>query len=91
MVDSPLDRGQEAVDVRIRHTGGSLNPAMERNHMFGTKTEKLDESPLLSRTARAALLATIAVTALALQACNTTEGAGKDIKAVGESIEDAAD
>jgi predicted small secreted protein len=65
---------------------------MERNHMLGTNTlHESDESPLLSRTARAALLATIAVTALALQACNTTEGAGKDIQAVGESIEDAAD
>ncbi|MCC6425463.1 MAG: entericidin A/B family lipoprotein [Phycisphaerales bacterium] len=28
--------------------------------------------------------------AMALQACNTTEGAGKDIKAAGNAIEDAA-
>ncbi len=28
--------------------------------------------------------------ALALQACNTTEGVGKDIKAAGAGIEDAA-
>jgi len=28
---------------------------------------------------------------LALAACNTTEGAGKDIESLGESIQDAAD
>lgn len=29
--------------------------------------------------------------ALLLTACNTTEGAGKDIEATGEAIQDAAD
>lgn len=41
---------------------------------------------VLSRTIAAALV----TAALALSACNTTEGAGKDIKAAGKGIEDAA-
>ncbi|MFO0832322.1 MAG: entericidin A/B family lipoprotein [Phycisphaerales bacterium] len=30
------------------------------------------------------------IAALAVAACNTTEGVGKDVKAAGEGIEDAA-
>ena len=37
-----------------------------------------------------ALLSLIGV-ALALTACNTVEGAGKDVKATGQAIEKAAD
>jgi len=37
------------------------------------------------------LIALIAVTgSLALAACNTVEGAGKDVKSVGQTVEDAA-
>ncbi|HLO41467.1 MAG TPA: entericidin A/B family lipoprotein [Phycisphaerales bacterium] len=60
--------------------------------MLGTNShQNASEPSLLSRGGRAALLAGIALTALALQACNTTEGVGKDIKAAGEGIEEAAD
>ena len=40
-----------------------------------------------------ALVAALAFgsSALLLTACNTTEGAGKDIEATGEAIQDAAD
>lgn len=38
----------------------------------------------------AALLALAAAT-FSLNACNTVEGAGKDIEATGEAIEDSAD
>ncbi|MBL0921129.1 MAG: entericidin A/B family lipoprotein [Phycisphaerales bacterium] len=45
-----------------------------------------------SRILRAALVAIAAAAgAAALSGCNTTEGAGKDIEALGESIQDAAD
>lgn len=40
---------------------------------------------------RVALLAGVVVSVLALAACNTTEGAGKDIKSLGAGIEEAAD
>jgi predicted small secreted protein len=36
-------------------------------------------------------LLTISVGGFALTGCNTTEGVGEDIKAVGESIDDAAE
>ncbi|MGE5723238.1 MAG: entericidin A/B family lipoprotein [Sphingomonadales bacterium] len=37
------------------------------------------------------LIAIVAVTsAFALAACNTVEGAGKDVKSVGKTVEDAA-
>lgn len=45
-------------------------------------------APLKVRIALA--LVTVFSGALALAACNTTEGAGKDIKAAGQGIEDAA-
>lgn len=48
--------------------------------------------PKASRILRAALVAIAAAAgAAALSGCNTTEGAGKDIEALGESIQDAAD
>ncbi|WP_421781216.1 entericidin A/B family lipoprotein [Kiloniella litopenaei] len=37
------------------------------------------------------VFATLLFSIGALSACNTIEGAGKDIEAAGESIEDAAD
>lgn len=42
-----------------------------------------------SLTLLAALL--LSGSALILTACNTTEGAGKDIEATGDAIQDAAD
>ena len=36
------------------------------------------------------VLAAALVTSAALSACNTTEGAGKDLKSVGKGIEEAA-
>jgi entericidin B len=43
------------------------------------------------RTPAAALLALAAMAcAAALSACNTTEGAGKDIKSLGKGVEEAA-
>ena len=42
------------------------------------------------KISRAWLLLLAAATALSLAACNTVEGAGKDIKRAGEKIEDAA-
>ena len=41
------------------------------------------------RTAAAGLL--LGVTVLGLSACNTIDGAGKDIEAAGEEIQEAAD
>lgn len=42
------------------------------------------------QTTRPWLLLLLAAAVLALSACNTVEGAGKDIKRAGEKIEDAA-
>lgn len=42
------------------------------------------------RNSRLFLLMFAALLALSLSACNTVEGAGKDIKKAGEKIEDAA-
>jgi entericidin B len=39
---------------------------------------------------KAILMALIGVAALALSACNTVEGAGKDVKAGGQAVENAA-
>ncbi|MDB5452992.1 MAG: hypothetical protein JWO33_1570 [Caulobacteraceae bacterium] len=39
---------------------------------------------------RIALAAVAALTALTLVACNTIEGAGKDVKAAGTAVENAA-
>lgn len=36
-------------------------------------------------------LALLALAAIALAGCNTVEGAGKDIQAIGEGVSDAAD
>ncbi|MCA9310813.1 MAG: entericidin A/B family lipoprotein [Phycisphaerales bacterium] len=41
-------------------------------------------------TARLLLLAAALAIPLALSGCNTMEGAGKDIEAAGESVQDAA-
>jgi predicted small secreted protein len=43
---------------------------------------------MLNKLAALALLAGIAVS---VTACNTVEGAGKDVKATGQAIENAAD
>ena len=47
----------------------------------------------LRRNGHKALMALMLVTfsAAALSACNTVEGAGKDIEATGEAVQDAAD
>lgn len=42
------------------------------------------------KNSRAWLLLLAAALAVSLSACNTVEGAGKDIKKAGEKIEDAA-
>jgi entericidin B len=39
---------------------------------------------------KAILMALIGVCVLALSACNTVEGAGKDVKAGGQAVENAA-
>jgi entericidin B len=39
---------------------------------------------------KAILMALIGVSVLALSACNTVEGAGKDVKAGGQAVENAA-
>jgi len=39
---------------------------------------------------KAFLMALIGVSVLALSACNTVEGAGKDVKAGGQAVENAA-
>lgn len=38
----------------------------------------------------ALILAAAAATAMALSACNTVEGAGKDVKAAGQAVSDTA-
>ena len=43
-----------------------------------------------SRTIGMAAVLFASLTGLSLSACNTVEGAGQDIQAAGESIEDAA-
>lgn len=46
----------------------------------------------MKRVLRAVLLLLLgSISTLALQACNTVEGAGKDVQAAGDAIEDAAD
>ncbi len=44
----------------------------------------------LTTWARRALVAALAATALSAAACNTVEGAGRDVKATGNAVEDAA-
>ena len=39
---------------------------------------------------RALLLAVVGFSVLSLSACNTVEGAGKDVKATGQAVENAA-
>ena len=39
---------------------------------------------------KAILMALVGVSVLALSACNTVEGAGKDVKAGGQAVENAA-
>ena len=39
---------------------------------------------------KAILMALVGVSVLALSACNTVEGAGKDVKASGQAVENAA-
>lgn len=39
----------------------------------------------------ALILASLAIASLALSACNTVEGVGKDIKSAGKAIEKSAD
>jgi len=39
---------------------------------------------------KAILVALVGVSVLALSACNTVEGAGKDVKAGGQAVENAA-
>ena len=39
---------------------------------------------------KAILMALIGVSVMALSACNTVEGAGKDVKASGQAVENAA-
>lgn len=45
---------------------------------------------MLSRY-RFLMLFLLAATSLGLSACNTMEGAGRDIESAGESVQDAAD
>lgn len=45
----------------------------------------------LGRLATVAAAILLGIGTLALTACNTTEGLGKDIEAAGEGIQDAAD
>ncbi len=45
----------------------------------------------LSRWIRGMLAVLIAVVGLSLSGCNTVEGAGEDIEAAGQGIEDAAE
>ena len=40
---------------------------------------------------KALMIALLGVFALSLSACNTIEGAGKDVKATGQAVEKAAD
>lgn len=40
---------------------------------------------------RNVMLMILAVAGLGLSACNTVEGAGRDIEAAGETVQDAAD
>ena len=40
---------------------------------------------------KALMIALFGVFALSLSACNTIEGAGKDVKATGQAVEKAAD
>jgi predicted small secreted protein len=45
---------------------------------------------IMTRNIRALLLAILSVGALALAACNTTAGVGKDVRSAGNAIEDTA-
>jgi predicted small secreted protein len=44
----------------------------------------------MTRNIRALLLAVLSVSALALAACNTTAGVGRDVRSAGNAIEDTA-
>jgi len=50
-----------------------------------------NQSARKSATRTMALIAGAAVLAMALSACNTVEGAGRDIKSTGKAIEKSAD
>lgn len=45
----------------------------------------------MKSTVRAAILAALAIASLSLTACNTVHGAGKDVEAAGEKIQDEAE
>jgi predicted small secreted protein len=45
----------------------------------------------MKNLSKTVLLAALAVSAIALAACNTTKGIGKDIENTGDAIEDSAD
>lgn len=61
---------------------------LEANHMERVRPDHPAAPSLLTRLAAAAMTVVVAV---ALSACNTTEGAGRDIKSLGKGIEEAAD
>jgi entericidin B len=44
----------------------------------------------MTRNIRALAILALSITSLALAACNTTAGVGKDVKATGNAIEDTA-
>lgn len=51
----------------------------------------MDTTNSFRRIFAALLFSILGVTAVALTACNTTEGFGRDVEATGDAIEDAAD
>lgn len=59
--------------------------------MMCTNTPDETPTPLARRVANAVVVATLAFVPLTLTACNTVEGAGEDIRAGGEAIDDAAE
>lgn len=48
------------------------------------------QNDVMNKHTRIVLIMTALIGALAVTACNTTEGVGKDVKAAGRSLEDAA-
>jgi predicted small secreted protein len=50
----------------------------------------LNRRRTMTRNIRALLLAVLSIGALALAACNTTAGVGRDVRSAGNAIEDTA-
>src|SRR6185436_11176459 len=96
-MDSSPSADRRAVLERWRRTAGSRDHAttdrtaiQEIDQMRSTPRSADDRSPRARLFVLGAILLSAATTTI-LSACNTTEGVGRDVKAAGQGIENAAE